>query len=152
MSSFISRYSWEGKLAQTNIIPQNWSLLGIGLQTVRLSIQYLTKDREGDITELLRMKLLLLVAWLVGATSQAATREDSKPHWLLVQTEDNDVTENGDVTNQKAAISDEDANGDTAWEDYVEMLYNLNLIIFKKCLKEAIYGFSLTRPFVSGQS
>ena len=59
-----------------------------------------------------------MAAFLIGATIQAPPREDSKSHWLLVQTQNEDVTEDRDDSNEKNTIEHEDDNRDTARKDY----------------------------------
>ena len=76
-------------------------------------MRQLTKDQGA------KMKILcILAAFWIGATIQAPTKDDSKPHWLLVQTEDEDVTEDGDDSNEKDAIEDEDVKKRTAGKNY----------------------------------
>ena len=65
------------------------------------------------------MKILWsLVAFWIGIAIQAPTRDDSKPDWLLVQTEDKDVTEDIDDSDEKDAIEHEDNKKRTAGKDY----------------------------------
>ena len=63
------------------------------------------------------MKILWsLAAFWIGIAIQAPTRDDSKPHLLLVQTEDKDVTQNDSDEND--AIEHEDDKKHTGGKDY----------------------------------